>query len=74
MLEVSEVGNCELFTADVLERWVDVLSMLIVNKKFAVVNLFSGIELCSNGCRTLNISQLLGPRVTDIRFFGLSGC
>lgn len=41
---------------------------------FADVNLFSVIELCSNGCRGLNISQLLGPRATDIRLLGLSGC
>lgn len=34
---------------------------------FADVNLFSVIELCSNGCRGLNISQLLGPRAPDIR-------
>lgn len=41
---------------------------------FADVNLFSVIELCSNGCRGLNISQLLGPRATDIRLLGLCGC
>lgn len=57
MLEVSEVGNCQLFASAVLERWVDVLRILAVDKPFAVVNLFSVTELCSNRCRTLTIGQ-----------------